>query len=440
MNPTLPSPPDPEHLRAAALGDEDFVAHVFWLAFGRGWNAPRPRLALALLRGRPGLAASSLPLALVQGDVDGVKRLLARARSPAPPSPCPPLACAAASSLARLPECRADLVATVRWLLDTGADANGTWRETGDAGQGLPVLYGAVARARCLETVQALLDAGANPNDNESLYHATELGDRRIVAALVAAGARWSGTNALARQLDHDDLEGLRQCLQLGADPNEPAPDGGNALHHAVRRGRGVAFLRLLVDHGTDPLARDAQGRRPAWHALHSGDTAALEFLASLGAGVSAQGVEVLLAACAAGDEAAARHYLAGHPGAIGALDPCALRLLPDQAQRGRIDSVGLMLALGWPVDVRGDWQASAFNQAAFRGDAALCRLLAARGAHWSEPNGYGGDVLGSCLHAGLNQPTPGGDYLAVARLLAAQGAPLTAEHLHALAQRAGEG
>jgi hypothetical protein len=39
--------------------------------------------------------------------------------------------------------------------------------------------------------VQRLLAAGADPNDNESLYHAVEQDDRRIVAALVAAGARW---------------------------------------------------------------------------------------------------------------------------------------------------------------------------------------------------------------------------------------------------------
>ena len=82
------------------------------------------------------------------------------------------------------------------------------------------------------------------------------------------------------------------------------------------------------------------------------------------------------------------------------------------------------MLALGWPVDVRGDWDASALNQAAFRGDAALVRLLLAHGARWHEPNGFGGDALGSCLHAGANEPHVDGDYAEVLKLLLADGAP----------------
>ncbi|HRD98267.1 MAG TPA: hypothetical protein PLA97_17935, partial [Rubrivivax sp.] len=44
--------------------------------------------------------------------------------------------------------------------------------------------------------------------------------------------------------------------------------------------------------------------------------------------------------------------------------------------------------------------------------------------ARWHEPNGFGGNALGSCLHAGTNEPVAGGDYAAVLRLLLADGAP----------------
>ncbi|WIV97609.1 hypothetical protein [Kinneretia aquatilis] len=71
-----------------------------------------------------------------------------------------------------------------------------------------------------------------------------------------------------------------------------------------------------------------------------------------------------------------------------------ALRLLPDQAQRRAHESVALMLSLGWPVNTPGDWEASALNQAAFNGDAALIQRLLAHGARWDERNGYGGDVM----------------------------------------------
>jgi hypothetical protein len=112
----------------------------------------------------------------------------------------------------------------------------------------------------------------------------------------------------------------------------------------------------------------------------------------------------------------------------VARLDADGLRLLPDQAQRGHAESVRLMLALGWPVATRGDWDASALNQAAFRGDAAMVQMLMAHGARWDEPNGFGGDVLGSCLHAACHAMHPEGDHAAVLALLLAQGAPVPTE------------
>lgn len=407
--------------RAAALPDADFIDQVLALALGRGWDAPQPAQAAALLETR---RPRSAMLALVRGDLPAVQAALAGAdpAAPLPPWNSPPLAYAAFSSLARLPAFRPGLVATVAWLLDRGADPNARLTEPG--GEPLPVLYGAVARAACRETVQALLAAGADPNDHESLYHATEQADRGILEALVTAGARWAGTNALFRQLDHDGLPALRQCLALGADPNERAPQGGNALHHALKRGRGLPFVQALAEAGADLGAVDDGGHTPAHWAAAAGDRETLAWLAGRGHVPALTPHQAFLAACAAGDAAAARTHLAAHPQAIAQLAPHELRLLPDQAQRGRLQAVELMLKLGWPVAVQGDWEASALNQAAFRGDAAMVRLLLAHGARWDEPNGFGGDAMGSCRFAQQNQPDPKGDYDAVAALLIEAGAP----------------
>jgi hypothetical protein len=244
---------------AAALPEADFVQQVLLLAYGHGWTAPQPQRARALAQSRP---LDNLALALALGDLPAVQRALAGAdlARPLPPFGAPALAAVVFSSLARLDDCRAGHVATVRWLLAQGADANGRWAPAAHADQPLPLLYGAVARAACFETVQALLEAGADPNDNESLYHATEQADRRILAALVRHGARWRGTNALFRQLDHDRLDDLRQVLELGADVNESGHCGSRPLHHAILRGRSLPFVQLLVTHGADPL-----GRRRTW-------------------------------------------------------------------------------------------------------------------------------------------------------------------------------
>ncbi len=412
-----------EQQRADALSDADFVQRVLLLAYGQGWTAPQPARALALARTR---RIDSLALSLALGDLPAVKTALAGAdlARPLPPFGAPALASVVFSSLARLDECRAAHIATVQWLLAQGADANARWAPAAHPDAPLPMLYGAVARAACFESVQALLQAGADPNDNESLYHATEQTDRRIIAALVQAGARWHGTNALFRQLDHDRLDDLRQVLELGADVNESGPHGARPMHHAILRGRSLPFVQLLVAHGADPAVVDGHGRTPAELAARSGDVATLAYLEGLGHGADLDEQTRFLAACAAGDGPAARTHLAARPDAIRRLGPAALRLLPDQAQRGRHGAVQLMLALGWPVDVRGDWDASALNQAAFRGDAALVRLLLAHGARWHEPNGFGGDALGSCLHAGANEPHVDGDYAEVLKLLLADGAP----------------
>lgn len=385
-------------------------AALLTLLIGRGWQAPQPARAAAMAR----TPAPTSALAWAFGDADAP--LPADVNAPLPPWNAPALAYAAFSSLARLPEWQPRGVAAVQRLLAAGADPNATLHD----GEPLPVLFGAVARAQCLATTQALLAAGADPNDGESLYHATEQLDRRLLSTLVDAGARWQGTHALLRQLDFDDLAGLRQALDLGADPNEPGPGGRRALHHALLCGRGLPFVELLLERGADPQATDDDGRTPGLVALHVGDRASA---ARLGAPAVPPAL-AFHAACAAADEAAARALLAADPSFGTRLPAPTLRLLPDQAQRGRLDAVTLMLALGWPVDVRGDWDASALNQAAFRGDAPMVRLLLAHGARWHEPNGFGGDALGSCLHAALHQPHRGGDYAGVLRLLLADGAP----------------
>ncbi|MFN9744449.1 MAG: hypothetical protein ACK57B_02215 [Betaproteobacteria bacterium] len=410
-----------EQRRARALHDEAFVERVLVLALGRGYAAPRPGQALALLHSRPGLCHPALRL--VQGDAQGID-----ARRAVPPWGAPPLALVAFSSLATLDAAHdAALCAAADALLVAGADANAALADPAFAERPLPVLYGAVARARSAGLVQRLLAGGAEPDDNESLYHAVEQDDRRILAALVAAGARWPGSNALFRQLDFEPLAHLRQALELGADANERAPGVGGGtrpLHHAVARGRSLAHLQLLVQHAADLAATAAPGHTRAWHAARAGRADVLAWLAPLGQHPPEGLHERFLAACAAADEPAARALLAAHPGLLGRLHPWELTLLPEQAQRGALASVRLMLALGWPVAVPGPWQASALNQAAFRGDAAMVAMLLAHGARWHERNGYGGDALGSCLHAGCHEPVPGGDYAEVLRLLLADGAP----------------
>ena len=101
---------------------------------------------------------------------------------------------------------------------------------------------------------------GANPNDDESLYHATELGHTEGLKLLMQHGVSTRGTNALPRALDFGDVEAVRLLLEYGADPNETvaghpsgqAVDSIPALHQAARRFCSAEIGALLLDYGAD--------------------------------------------------------------------------------------------------------------------------------------------------------------------------------------------
>lgn len=113
----------------------------------------------------------------------------------------------------------------------------------------------------------------------------------------------------------------------------------------------------------------------------------------------------------------------ASHPGLLQGLSHEQLRMLPELAALGRMEAVRCMVELGWPIAARGgDWDASALNQAVFRGDAAMARFLLEHGAQWTERHAYGDNCAGTLCWASLNRPEStepgGGDWLGCAQAL----------------------
>ena len=134
---------------------------------------------------------------------------------------------------------------------------------------------------------------------------------------------------------------------------------------------------------------------------------------------------DLLVAACAQGDVATARRILDRRPDLPSALSAPQLRMLPELAAAGVASAVRLMADIGWPLDTRGgDWDASALNQAVFRGDAAMARDLLDHGARWTETHGFGDNVCGTLSWASCNRPVETGDWTACAEALRAHGLP----------------
>lgn len=404
-----------------------------------GTSKARPSVAARILDERPDLVGDDPYLACAVGDVTALRRATERDPAwidrPGGPLALPSLVAVAHSSLVKLPAYRDRLHACAKFLLEAGADPNQAVHSRWAASPATPsdeplsALYGAAGQNHDPVLTKLILDAGAGPNDNESLYHS--LDNAACTRLLLKAGAHVTGTNALYRALDLDDVEPLRLLLANGGDANEPAgskptSDYGTPLMWAIRRRRSLAHIQALLTAGADPSKKTPKGVSAFALALQYGLPEVAGLLRQAHGTAERLSIEdQFVAACARGDESHARKILSDRPGIMGALSGDQLRTLPELAALGCGDAVRVMVKLGWPIATRGgDWDSSALNQSVFRGDAALTRFLLEHGASWKEQHGFGDNVCGSLSWASMNQPVERGDWVGCAKALIAHGLP----------------
>jgi ankyrin repeat protein len=336
----------------------------------------------------------------------------------------PPLVAVTHSGLLRHERFRDGLHRTARTLLNAGADPNQSTHTTDN--EPLSALYGAAGKNHDAQLTRVLLDAGADPNDNESLYHSRETRDPTIARMLLEAGAVVEGTNALLRQLDFDDIDGLQLMLAFTRDVDDTSRGNEPALLHALRRRRSPEHVRALLDKGADPRGRTKDGMTAYRLALRFGLTEAAAMLSAAGAGEPLSLQEQFLAACARGDAAEARRFLEEQPDIIRGMSELQLQLLPELAAARNGLAVRVMVGLGWPIAVPGGgWDASALNHAVFFGDAELTRFLLEHGASWTERHGYGDNVHGTLSFASRNHDAGDGDWAGCAQALVDHGLPV---------------
>ena len=299
-------------------------------------------------------------------------------------------------------------------LLRRGANPNAF--STNEYGR-MPALYGAAGIAHDPELTGLLLEAGADVNDGESLYHATEAEQPDCLALLLQHGARPAGTNALAHALDEDRVEHVRLLLDAGADPNE-----GALLAHAVRRGRGPDVLRLLVERGAEldrPGGETWRGnvplRTPYQHARLRNREDVAQLLAELGASNHVAPEDLAVAAVARGELPALS--------LPEELDVDAQEVLILAALDGELDSVLAARGPSFAGVVGGSPVGTLLHHAAWVGEPALVRELLARGADPSaRPDPGAGSPLSWAVHGSAYGDRPGADHVGVAEALVGAG------------------
>jgi ankyrin repeat protein len=429
-------------LELAAL-DRDAAAGRLGLALYDG----RDRVSEQLLSRERELAAGNFHLALALADEETVGAWLDRhpeaARTPgrtgsASGLELDPLARAAGSTILRhRPERAAAQRRIVERLLSLGADLNARHAGPEYPDASLSVLYATLCVAGNLDLARLLLEAGADPDDNECAYHSAEAPSLEPLALLIAHGVRFAGTNALPRMLDFDKIDGARMMLDAGADPNETLAHGGdgpssygNALHHAILRGRDGRFADLLLDAGADGTALHF-GRSAYALAAVNGNLSMMEALERRGLADDLSARDRFLAALAAGDAAGARDVAAAHPAVEGELtDGDRSRIVDFARMPGRLGALEAMLDAGIGPQTTDREGLTPLHAACWFGRADYLPLLLERGGDLEHRNMYGGTALGTAVHGSGNCPTrEEGDHVACVSLLLAAGARIRPEH-----------
>lgn len=349
----------------------------------------------------PHVARANIYTAAIVADEALVRDFLARdaglATHPGGPYEWDALTCLCFSRYLRIDRAKNDaFVRTARALLEAGANPNTGWWETIDQPNPRQIIesaiYGAAGIAQNADLTRLLLEFGADPNDEETPYHAAENYDLDVLIALVESGKLNSEsiTTLLIRKADWHDKEGIRLLLQHGADPNAMTRWGVTALHQALRRDNSLENIELLLDHGANPsLTSPIDGMTGTAMAARRGRGDVLMNLKKRGIEVGLTEVDVLIGACAMVDEDTVRTIAAHDPQLVSQVLAQGGTLLAQFAGVGNTDGVRCLLDLGVPADalsLHGDSyfdiarNSTALHAAAWRGWPQTAKLLIARG------------------------------------------------------------
>lgn len=373
------------------------------LYLGQAW------VVESLMSKTPDLGRTSLGLACALYDIEDVRRRLARDPGAAARDSegRTPICHLAFSRYHQIAGAEADMLRVADALREAGADVNDGLPAGTDTDHKLSVLYGAIGHGNNMALAEWLLDHGADPNDNESLYHATELGHRGGVRLLLSHGARVEGTNALLRALDFDDTEAVALFLAAGADPAAPVaehPSGEppmvqRALHQAARRMCSAQTAQLLIDHGADLSAVDFGHSAYALARIH-GNRAVAEVIAAAGGDTRLTEVEAQLARAADGPV---------RPGDwidMARLSTELRCLLCRMAGRkGALSHMKRLVEMGFDPNATEEMGLTPLMLAGWEGQDEVFAFFLTQRPDLGHVNAYGGTLIETILHGAANCP-----------------------------------
>jgi ankyrin repeat protein len=374
--------------------------------------------AEAILAAHPDLAGSDIHTAAILGDDVQMRRFLeldpASVKATSEPFGGDALNYLCLSKYLRLDKIRTPaLLRAARALLDAGADPNTGFWTKGEHAERETALYGAAGVAHHAEMTRLLLERGADPNDEEAVYHSPETYDNAAMKLLVETGkiTPENLVTMLIRKHDWHDADGAAYLLEHGANPNGERTRGWHPMHHALARDNSLRMFELLLDHGADPTVVD-DGLTAVARAAREGRSDVLELFEQRGIRIELGRLDRLIAACARDDARTVQSIALRDPLIVDEVIAMGGTLLAKFAGTGNPAGVRQLLDLGVGVAApfkEGDsyWGqppgSLAIHIAAWRGRPKVVKLLLERGSPADRPDAHGQTPLMLAAKACVN-------------------------------------
>jgi DNA-binding transcriptional MerR regulator/ankyrin repeat protein len=408
--------------RAVQQGEEEFVYEkiqkiigVIEMQTNRNWLnelleaavSGRLQKANAILAANPDVGDISIYSAVILGKVETVRKMLesdaALAIKQGGPNQWEPILYLSFSCFLKDRKNSDSFAQTMQLLLDYGANPNSFYIQKDDSYERRQTaLYGVIGVANNETVAKVLLEAGANPNDGESLYHAAEFPGHTCLDLLYEYGVNINADNSFFRKLDFEDVDGVLWFLEHGVDLNLVLGNEGHTpLHWAVYRGRSVETIELLLKYGADVNKRRTDNKTPYTLAIRLGYTDAAELLRKHGASEDIGILDQFFGACATLDKSKASSILANNPQLLSSLSSADKKMLFDFVELNKKETVEMLLDFGFDKNVKVHG-GSVLHFASWFGFIEIVNLLLERGFSLTEINDFGGTPLGSAIHGSI--------------------------------------
>ena len=263
----------------------------------------------------------------------------------------------------------------VKLLLKHGADPNAgfLWDRnylftalTGAFGEGEMGQINQPEHQYCYDVARSLLEAGADPNDGQTLYNRMFTGGVRHLKLLFEFGLGKKSNGVWFKRLG-DQLVSPTEMLQQLL--------GWSAKYNHIER------LKLLVEQGVDVNRADSRLKQlPYELALVNGNRESADYLLNHGATkTSLSEVKQFAVACMSADESQVRTLLAKDPTLIRQLGFQRIELLSRAAEADKRDAIRLMHSLGFDLNERR--RTTPIQLAAASGHLEMVKLMIELGA-----------------------------------------------------------